>query len=98
MEKEQQVIAEKIRPILQKHNGDLELVEVTADGFAKVRLTGACATCPGAQQTLAETVEAILREECPEIQGVIPVHETSPDLIQQALHILRRDRNIVHGQ
>ena len=57
------------------------------------------ATYPGATaETLAETVETILREECPEIQGVIPVHETSPDLIQQALHILRRDRNIVHGQ
>jgi len=87
------IIEQKIRPVLQSHHGDIELVEVTSDGYVKVRLTGACATCPGAQQTLSEIVEAKLREACPEINGVIPVYQVSDDLIRQALKILRKDSN-----
>ncbi|MCX7780689.1 MAG: NifU family protein [Negativicutes bacterium] len=93
MQKIQQIIEEKIRPALQSHHGDIELVEVTADGFVKVRLTGACATCPGSQQTLSEVVEAGLKEVCPEIKGVIPVFQVSDALIQEALKILRRPKN-----
>ena len=85
-------IEKKIRPLLQEHQGDLELVEVTADGFVKVRLTGACANCPGARQTLEEIVEVRLKEACPEICGVIPVFEVNADLVAQALKILRKDR------
>ena len=88
----QKVIEDKIRPLLQSHNGDIELVEVTADGFVKVRLTGACAACPGQQQTLSEVVETTLREACPEIKGVVPVVQVDQDLIDMALKILRRDR------
>ena len=88
----QKVIEDKIRPVLQLHNGDIELVEVTAEGFVKVRLTGACAACPGAQATLSEIVEIALREACPEIKGVIPVAQVDQELIDMALKILRRDR------
>ena len=88
----QKVIEDKIRPLLQSHNGDIELVEVTADGFVKVRLSGACAACPGAQQTLSEVVETALREACPEIKGVVPVAQVDQELIDMALKILRRDR------
>lgn len=95
MEQIAQIIATKIRPLLQAHQGDLELVAVTDDGFVKVRLTGACAGCPGAQQTLSEVVEAEIRAVCPEIRGVIPVYQVNDDLIHQALHILRRDKRDV---
>lgn len=87
------IIEQKIRPLLQSHQGDIELVEVTSDGYVKVRLTGACAACPGAQQTLSEVVEANLREVCPEIKGVIPVYQVSDDLINQALKLLRKNKN-----
>lgn len=88
----QKVIEDKIRPILQSHNGDIELMEVTAEGLVKVRLTGACAACPGAQATINEVVEATLRDACPEIKGVIPVAQVDQELIDIALKILRRDR------
>lgn len=93
MQEINRIIEEKIRPVLNAHNGDLELLEVTADGYVKVRLTGACAACPGAQQTLSEVVEARLKEACPDIQGVIPVYQVSDNLISQALAILRRGRD-----
>jgi Fe-S cluster biogenesis protein NfuA len=93
MEKMQQVIAQKVRPALSAHNGDIELVEVTSDGFVKVRLTGACASCPGAQQTLSDIVEASIKEVCPEIKGVVLVQQVSENLINEALKILRKDRS-----
>ncbi|EGO62776.1 NifU family protein [Acetonema longum] len=95
MEQIARIIEEKIRPLLQAHQGDLELVSVTDDGFVKVKLTGACAACPGQQQTLSEVVDAEIRAVCPEIRGVIPVYQVSDDLINQALHILRRDKRDV---
>jgi Fe-S cluster biogenesis protein NfuA len=92
MHKLQQAIAAKVRPVLAAHNGDIEVIEVTTDGFVKVKLTGACATCPGAQQTISEVVETALKEVCPELQGVIPVQQVSDDLINQALRLLRKDK------
>lgn len=91
METIREIIDKKVRPVLQSHCGDIKLIEVTTDGFVKVKLTGACATCPGAQQTMSEFIESTLREVCPEIKGVIPVHQVSDDLINQALKILRKD-------
>jgi Fe-S cluster biogenesis protein NfuA len=35
-------VLDKIRPLLQRDGGDVELVEVTPDGVVKVRLKGAC--------------------------------------------------------
>lgn len=86
----QKVIEAKVRPLLQAHGGDLELLEITADGFVRVRLIGACSTCPGAQQTLGELVETALKEVCPEIKGVVAVTQVSQNLIDEALSILRK--------
>jgi Fe-S cluster biogenesis protein NfuA len=93
MQKIRAVIVQKILPVLQKHDGGIELLEVTPDGFVKVKLTGACSACPGAQQTLSEIVETVLKEACPDIRGVVPVYEVSEELLAQAREILRRGRN-----
>jgi len=98
MDKLQKVIEDKIRPVLQAHNGDIELVEVTADGVVKVRLTGACAACPGAQETISEVVETALKEACPEIKGVVAVMQVDQELIDLALKMLRRDKRSNDGQ
>jgi Fe-S cluster biogenesis protein NfuA len=59
----------KIRPALQADGGDVELVDVN-DGVVKVRLTGACGTCPMSTMTLRAGVERILKEEVPEVKEV----------------------------
>jgi len=61
---------ENIRPFLQRDGGDIEFVEYTEDKIVKVRLQGACHGCPGAQMTLKNGVERILKEQYPEIAGV----------------------------
>ena len=63
---------EKIRAALQQDGGDIELVSVE-NGVVKVRLKGACAGCPMSQMTLANFVEAKLKEVAPEIKRVEPV-------------------------
>jgi len=62
----------KIRPALQADGGDVELVGVE-DGVAKVRLTGACGSCPMSTMTLKMGIEKVLMEEVPEIKELISV-------------------------
>jgi Fe-S cluster biogenesis protein NfuA len=63
----------RIRPSLQAHGGDVELVDVDEEGIVQVRLAGACRGCPGALMTLRMGVERILKEQVPEVQSVEPV-------------------------
>ncbi|HHT9119700.1 MAG TPA: NifU family protein [Candidatus Hypogeohydataceae bacterium YC41] len=67
-EKVKQVLSE-IRPALQADGGDIELVGVNG-GVVKVRLKGACGSCPSALITLKMGVEARLKEELPELEYV----------------------------
>jgi Fe-S cluster biogenesis protein NfuA len=62
-----------IRPALQADGGNVELVEVTADGVVKVKLTGACGHCPMSAQTLKFGVERTLKEKVPTITAVVAV-------------------------
>jgi len=59
-----------IRPSLQADGGDVELVDVSDEGIASVRLTGACKGCPMSQMTLKMGIERMLRQQIPEIKSV----------------------------
>jgi Fe-S cluster biogenesis protein NfuA len=61
-----------VRPYLTADGGNVELVEVTGD-TVKVRLTGACGSCPMSTMTLKNLVERQLKEQVPEVQTVIAV-------------------------
>ncbi len=63
----------KIRPSLKADGGDVELIEVTSDGVVKVRLTGACGSCPMSQMTMKMGIEKIIKDEVPEIKEVVAV-------------------------
>jgi len=62
----------KIRPALQRDGGSVEFVAVEGT-VVKVRLTGACGSCPMSQMTLKMGVEAAIKEEIPEITSVVAV-------------------------
>jgi len=66
-------VLESVRPALQGHGGDVELVEVDEDNNVKVRLQGACQGCPGAKMTMKDGIERILKEKIPEVNQVIAV-------------------------
>ncbi len=61
---------DRVRPTLQRDGGDVVLVDVTAEGVVKVKLTGACKGCPMSQMTLKEGIEKFIQAEVPEIKAV----------------------------
>jgi len=63
----------KVRPALMADGGDVELIDVQADGVVKLRLTGACGGCPMSQMTLKMGIERLLKREVPEVKEVIAV-------------------------
>ncbi len=63
-----------IRPALQNDGGDVELVDVDeAAKVVKLKLTGACGSCPMSQMTLRMGVERVLREQIPDLKEVVAV-------------------------
>jgi len=65
-------VLDKLRPFLQRDGGDVELVDVE-DGVVKLRLMGACGSCPSATITLKAGIERALLEEVEGIEEVIQV-------------------------
>ena len=66
-------VIDTIRPALQGHGGDVELVGVDDDNTVRVRLQGACHGCPGAAMTMKAGIERILKEKLPEVKEVVAV-------------------------
>ena len=60
---------ESIRPVLQADGGDLELVAIE-ENVVKLKLKGACTSCPLAAVTLKHGVEMRLKEIVPEVDRV----------------------------
>ena len=65
-----EVALKKVRPSLQADGGDVQLVDVDANGLVKVKLTGACAGCPMSQMTLKMGIEKVLKQDIPEVTSV----------------------------
>ncbi len=68
---------DEIRPYLQADGGNVELIDVDDEGVVRVTLTGACGGCPMSQMTLANGVEAVLKERIPEVKQVVAVRDWS---------------------
>lgn len=64
-------VLDKLRPFLQRDGGDCELVDVE-DGIVKLRLVGACGSCPSSTITLKAGIERALMEE---VEGVVEVQQ-----------------------
>ena len=73
MREEVAEVLDEIRPALQDHRGDAELVDVTDDGIVKLKLKGACAGCPMSQMTIKMGIERILKSRVPEVKEVVAV-------------------------
>lgn len=65
-----QAVLDQVRPMLQRDGGDVELVEVTPEGIVKVKLQGACGSCPMSTMTLKMGIEAALKDQIPEVVEV----------------------------
>ena len=66
-----QEVLDKLRPFLLRAGGDCELVDIE-DGVVKLRLLGACGSCPSSTITLKAGIERALLEEVP---GIVEVEQ-----------------------
>jgi Fe-S cluster biogenesis protein NfuA len=73
MKAEVEKVLEMVRPGLQADGGNVELVDVTEDGIVKVRLTGACGSCPMSTMTLKMGIERAVKDKVPGIKEVVQV-------------------------
>lgn len=65
-------VLDELRPYLMADGGNVEVVEI--DGpIVKVRLQGACGSCPSSTMTLKMGIERKLREAIPEVNEVVQV-------------------------
>jgi Fe-S cluster biogenesis protein NfuA len=59
---------EKIRPYMESHGGNVELLSLQND-FARLRLQGACKTCPSSSITMELALRRAIEEACPDLMG-----------------------------
>ena len=59
-----------VRPMLESHGGDVELVEIKAPDTVRVRFLGACDGCPASMLTFIAGVKKAIEEACPEITDI----------------------------
>jgi Fe-S cluster biogenesis protein NfuA len=62
-------VLDDLRPYLMSDGGNVELVEIEGP-IVKLRLQGACGSCPSSAMTLKMGIERRLREFIPEIVEV----------------------------
>ncbi len=64
-----ETVLDELRPYLMADGGNVELVEIEGP-IVKLRLQGACGSCPSSTMTLKMGIERRLREKIPEIAEV----------------------------
>lgn len=60
---------EGVRPYLESHGGNVELVGI-AGGVVQLRLEGSCSGCPSSTMTLKLAIEEAIRKAAPEIEEI----------------------------
>jgi Fe-S cluster biogenesis protein NfuA len=67
---------DEVRPYLEQHGGDVELLGIDA-GVARLRLQGTCNGCPSSTATLRHAIEDAIQRVAPDIdeieaEGAVP--------------------------
>lgn len=88
LKKIEKILDEKVRPSLRSHGGDVVVKEYN-DGILKVKLIGACSSCPAAKATNEDLIKLNIMDELDEVKDVILVEEVSEELIDIAKKILK---------
>jgi Fe-S cluster biogenesis protein NfuA len=69
-----------MRPYLNDDGGNVEVVEITDDMVVRVKLLGACSTCPQSFMTMKAGIEEAIKRAVPEIKAVTAVNLSAPQL------------------
>ena len=68
-----EAVSAELRPFFRADRGDIEFVELTEKGVVRVRMVGACDSCPSATNTMQHGIKVALQEVLPMVTDVEPV-------------------------
>ena len=68
-----------IRPYLETDGGNVSIEEITPDNVVKLKLLGACGSCPMSIMTLKAGIEEAIKKAVPGITGVEAINLTDID-------------------
>jgi Fe-S cluster biogenesis protein NfuA/nitrite reductase/ring-hydroxylating ferredoxin subunit len=60
---------EEVRPYLQSHGGNVDLLGVE-EGVVRLRLQGSCSGCPSSSATLQLAIEDAIRKAAPDVEDI----------------------------
>ena len=60
---------EEVRPYLQSHGGNVELLGVK-EGVARLQMQGSCSGCPSSTVTLRLAIEEAIQKTAPDLKGI----------------------------
>ncbi|MBV9816956.1 MAG: NifU family protein [Solirubrobacterales bacterium] len=75
-----------VRPYLESHGGDVELLGIEGSAV-RLRLRGSCSGCPSSAMTLKLAIEDAIHAAAPEIEEVIAAEEGAPPMGSPLLQI-----------
>eukprot|EP00191_Tetraselmis_sp_GSL018_P006577 CAMPEP_0177610094 /NCGR_PEP_ID=MMETSP0419_2-20121207/19548_1 /TAXON_ID=582737 /ORGANISM="Tetraselmis sp., Strain GSL018" /LENGTH=318 /DNA_ID=CAMNT_0019105281 /DNA_START=126 /DNA_END=1084 /DNA_ORIENTATION=+ len=74
-----EIVLDEVRPYLMADGGDVELAEI--DGLVvKLRLKGACGSCPSSLTTMQMGIQRRLQERIPEVMDVVQIQDEQSGL------------------
>jgi len=84
---------EEVRPYLQSHGGNVELLGVEG-GVARLRMQGSCNGCPSSAVTLKLAIEEAVQKAAPDLEGIEAegVEEPKPATTFVAAPTLRKKK------
>jgi len=68
-----------IRPYLEADGGNVSVEEITPENVVKLRLLGACGSCPMSIMTMKAGIEQAIKKAVPEVSAVEAVNLTDID-------------------
>ncbi len=91
-EKITEVLENHVNPILAGHYGGAVFSSFDDDGVLWVKLTGECATCPSALDTIEDVVKSIVMQKIPEVRDVRLDDGLSDEMLEFARKLLSENK------
>jgi Fe-S cluster biogenesis protein NfuA/nitrite reductase/ring-hydroxylating ferredoxin subunit len=92
---------EEVRPYLQSHGGNVELLGIEG-GVARLRLQGSCHGCPSSIMTLKLAIEEAVRKAAPDLEGIeaegLAEPPPRPPAFVPTVTIARKEKTAAHPE
>src|SRR4051794_23150885 len=69
---------DEVRPYLESHGGDVELLEISEDGVVRLALRGSCDGCASSSATMALAIEEAIHRVAPDVAEVVADGAAAP--------------------